>query len=242
LQGGAGTDTLTDTVGNNLFDGGAGNDTITGGTGNELFIGGTGSDTITTSTGADVIAFNLGDGSDIVNSSTGKDNTVSLGKGIKYADLQFKKNGNDLILVTGASDQITFKDWYANTANHSVANLQIVIEGTSDYNSASANKLNNKKIEQFNFDGLVTKFDQARAAQPSLTSWALSASLLEFYLSGSDTAAIGGDFAYQYAKNGNLSNFSLTPAQAVLNNAQFGTASQTLQPVGNLKDLTPVMI
>ena len=242
LQGGAGTDTLTDTVGNNLFDGGAGNDTITGGTGNELFIGGTGSDTITTSTGADVIAFNLGDGSDIVNSSTGKDNTVSLGKGIKYADLQFKKNGNDLILVTGASDQITFKDWYANTTNHNVANLQIVIEGTSDYNSASTNKLNNKKIEQFNFDGLVSKFDQARAAQPSLTSWALSASLLEFYLSGSDTAAIGGDFAYQYAKNGNLSNFSLTPAQAVLNNAQFGTASQTLQPVGNLKDLTAVMI
>src|SRR5690349_9124092 len=47
-------------------------------------------------------------------SSTGKDNTLSLGHGIKYADLLFKKNVNDLVLVIGASEQVTFKDWYAN--------------------------------------------------------------------------------------------------------------------------------
>ena len=239
LQGGAGIDTITDTVDNNLLDGGAGADIITGGIGKDFIIGGTGNDTITTGTGADVIAFNMGDGADIVNASTGKDNTLSLGHGIKYADLLFKKSTNDLVLVTGSGEQVTFKDWYLNTTNHSVANLQIVIEGTTDYNAASSNQLNNKKIEQFNFDGLVTAFDTARAANSSLTSWALSSSLLSFYLSGSDTAAIGGDLAYQYAKNGNLSNMSLTPAQALLAGASFGIASQNLQLTGNLQDQSP---
>lgn len=238
LQGAAGVDTLSDTLGNNVLDGGAGNDLITAGAGNDFVVGGTGNDTITTGQGMDVIAFNRGDGMDIVNASTVKDNSLSLGKGIKYADLLFKKSANDLILVTGASEQITVKDWYANTANHSIANLQIVIEGTTDYVAASTNKLNNKKIEQFNFDGLVTKFDQARAATPTMTSWALSASLLEFYLAGSDTAAIGGDLAYQYAKNGNLSTFSATPAQTLLASPQFG-AAQGLQNVAALQDASP---
>ncbi len=239
MQGGAGVDTLTDTLGNNLLDGGSGNDTITAGSGNDFIAGGAGDDMIVTGTGADVIAFNRGDGQDIVNASVGKDNTISLGKGIQYSDLQFKKNSNDLILVTGSNEQVTFKDWYADVNNHSVANLQVVIEGTADYVAASTNKLNNKKIEQFNFDGLVAQFDQARAATPTLTSWALSSALLDFYLNSSDTAAIGGDLAYQYAKNGNLSTISMTPAQALLASTQFGTANQGLQATSALQDASP---
>lgn len=242
LQGAAGVDSITDTNGNGLLDGGAGNDILVGGTGRELYIGGLNNDTITTGTGADIIAFNLGDGQDTVNASTSSDNTVSLGKGIKYADLQFKKSSNDLILVTGASEQITFKDWYAATTNHSVANLQVVIEGSSDYNAASTSAINNKKIERFNFDGLVTAFDQARTANPSITSWALSSSLLSFHLGGSDTAAIGGDLAYQYAKTGNLSGLSMTPAQAILSNTSFATATQSLQATTSLQDASPRLI
>jgi len=195
LQGGSGIDTLTDTAGNNLVDGG-GADVITGGTGREFVIGSAGNDTITTSTGADVIAFNRGDGQDTVNASAGKDNTLSLGNGIAYADLAFKKSSNERILVTGTNEQITFKDWYASTNNHSVANLQVVIEGGSDYNATSTNKLNNKKVEQFNVDGLVGAFDQARAANASLTSWAPSSSMLNFYLCGSDTARWDRSTAY----------------------------------------------
>jgi Ca2+-binding RTX toxin-like protein len=242
LQGAAGADTLIDTAGNNLLDGGTGNDTITGGIGNELIIGGAGNDTITTSTGADIIAFNSGDGQDIVNASTGKDNTLSLGNGIKYADLLFKKSANDLILITGTTEQVTFKDWYVSINNRSVSILQIIIENTSDYDPTSSIEINNKKVEQFNFDGLAVKFDQALAATPTLTSWALSSSLLEFYLSSSDTAAIGGDFAYQYAKNGNLSNLSMTPAQALLAGAQFGLSTQNLQTTSALQDLSPRLI
>ena len=47
--------------------------------------------------------------------------------------LLFKKSGNDLILVTGTSEQMTIKDWYLSTANHNIANLQIVIEGMLFY-------------------------------------------------------------------------------------------------------------
>lgn len=242
LQGGAGADTFNDTAGNNLYDGGAGDDVLTGGIGNQFMIGGTGNDTITTGSGADIIAFNRGDGMDLVNASTTKDNTLSLGKGIKYVDLLFKKNVNDLILVTGTNEQVTFKDWYVSTTNHSVANLQIVIDGTTDYDAASTNKLNNKKIEQFDFDGLVTKFDQARAATPTLTSWALSSSMLSFYLNSSDTAAIGGDLAYQYAKNGNLASMSMNPALALLAGATFGSGNQNLQVSSALKDTSTGLI
>ncbi|MFS2035559.1 calcium-binding protein [Polaromonas sp. CT11-55] len=242
LQGGAGADTVTDTVGNNLFDGGAGNDTLTGGTGNEFIAGGVGNDVINTSTGADIIAFNRGDGQDTVNLSTGNDNTLSLGKGITYADLLFTKSSNDLILGTGTGEQITFKDWYTNINNRSVANLQIVIEGTSDYDSSSTNQLVNKKIEQFNFGGLVTRFDEARSANPTLSSWALSSSLLDFYLSSSDTAAIGGDLAYLYAKNGSFSDLSMAPAQALLTGSSFGSGNQNLQTPTALQDSSPRLL
>ncbi len=239
LQGGAGSDTLTDTYGANLFDGGADNDTIESGSGNDYIAGGGGNDTINSGTGADVIAFNRGDGQDTVIASAGQDNTLSLGKGIQYADLLFNKNNNDLVLVNGTGEQVTFKDWYADINYHSVVNLQMVIEDTPDYDAASANNLNNKKVVQFNFDGLVTAFDEARAADPGLTGWALSSSLLEFYLRSSDAEAIGGDLAYQYAKNGNLSDISMTPAQAILASTQFGIANQTLQSTAALQDLSP---
>jgi Ca2+-binding RTX toxin-like protein len=242
LQGGAGTDIVTDTAGSNLLDGGGGNDTLTGGTGNEFLAGGLGNDTINTNTGADIIAFNRGDGQDIVNLSTGSDNTLSLGKGITYADLLFTKSSNDLVLTTGTSEQITFKGWYTNVNNRSVANLQIVIEGTSDYDANSGSQLTNKKIEQFDFGGLVTKFDQARIANPALTSWALSSSLLEFYLNGSDTAAIGGDLAYQYAKSGSLSDLCMAPVQALMAGSSFGTGSQNLQTPAALQDSSPRLL
>lgn len=240
LQGGAGADTLSDTLGNNLFHGGADNDTMTGGAGNDWFAGGAGNDSVTTGAGADVLAFNRGDGMDTVYSAgTGRDNTLSLGGGIKYADLFFSKTGNDLILSTGASEQVTFKDWYLAAGNHSVANLQMVIGGTADYDPASGSAIRDNKVERFDFDGLATRFDQARAANPTLTAWSLSAALLDFHLAGSDASAIGGDLAWQYAMNGNLSTMSMSPAQAVLASPQFGSVAQYLQSAGVLQDLSP---
>jgi Ca2+-binding RTX toxin-like protein len=90
LEGGSGNDTLTDTSGRALFSGGKGKDTMTGGTSNEIFIGGKGNDTINTGTGSDLIVFNRGDGMDIVKGGIGSANAVSLGGGIRYAELIFE--------------------------------------------------------------------------------------------------------------------------------------------------------
>ena len=232
LQGLSGNDTLKDSAGNNLLDGGAGADSLTGATGRELFIGGKGNDTISTGTGYDILAFNRGDGVDTVALSTGQDNTISLGGGIRNTDLALRKARNDLILDTGNSESIVFKDWYANTSNKSVLTLQMIEEASIDYAPGGANSLTDNKVEQFNFAGLVTAFDQARAASPTLTTWALSNALLTFYLGGSDTAAIGGDLTYQYGKTGSLSNIGFTAAQSMLANTQFGQTNQSINQVG----------
>jgi hypothetical protein len=242
LQGQAGDDKLYGGADNNLLDGGAGDDTLEGGGGNELFIGGAGSDTITTGSGQDIIAFNRGDGHDKIVASTGQDNTLSLGNGITCADLRLTKNENDLTLVTGANDHITFADWYLDSGNHSIATLQMVIEGSTDYDAESTSPTSNKKIVQFNFDGLVAAFDQARAENPTLTSWALSSSLPEHHLGGSDIAMIGGDLAYQYARTGSLSAISRKPAQAILADTQFGRANQNLLSASDLQDASSRLI
>lgn len=140
------------------------------------------------------------------------------------------KHGSVIVLYSGPISPGGASAWYANGSNHSVANLQVVIEGTADYDPNSTNKLNNRSVEQFNFDGLVSKFDAARAANSKLTSWGLSASLLSFHLGGSDTAALGGDLAYQYATKGGWGDSTIASAQSVLDSSNFGVAPQTVQP------------
>jgi Ca2+-binding RTX toxin-like protein len=235
LEGGAGNDTLSNTTNKSLLNGGADTDTLTGTATNDMLIGGTGNDALTTGTGADVIVFNLGDGQDTVAVSTTRDNTVSIG-GAVYADLLFQKTGNDLVLHVGATSQITFTGYYASASNRSVNNLQVVIEGTSEYDAGSGNATRNNKVETFNFEGLFAAFEAARAATPGMTTWALSNALLAQHLSGSDTAAIGGDLAYRYARFGTLSDISFTPALGILAAGGFGSSAQTLQTLASLQD------
>jgi Ca2+-binding RTX toxin-like protein len=235
LQGGGGNDALTDTAGNNLLDGGAGTDTLTGGAAREMLIGGSGNDTLTTGGGADVIGFNKGDGADIVNASTGSDDTLSLGGGLAYGDLKLRKTGLDLILDASNGDQITFRNWYQTGINNkSVLNLQVVADAMAAYNPSGSDPLLNKKLVRFNFGGIVSAFDAALVADPGITSWNVTNALAANYVAGSDTAAIGGDFAYDFGHRNALTNIGATPAQSVLASASFGTAAQTLQSAATL--------
>ncbi|HVK54790.1 MAG TPA: hypothetical protein VM532_07145, partial [Burkholderiales bacterium] len=238
LQGGAGIDTLTDTSGNALFNGGVGNDILTGGAGKEIYIGGAGNDSITTGSGIDVIAFNRGDGMDTVAASAGLDNTISIGGGVRYQDMSLSKSGNNLILNTGAGEGIALVNWYAATTNRSVLNLQVIAEAIAEFDATSTNPLLNNKVERFNFGGLVDRFDAARTANPTISSWALTDALLNFHLGGSDSAAIGGDLAYQYGKQGSLANVGSTGAQNVLANSQLGAASHAFQSLTGLQEGT----
>ncbi|MBI2319227.1 MAG: putative Ig domain-containing protein, partial [Betaproteobacteria bacterium] len=227
LEGMNGNDALADTGGNSLFNGGAGTDKMTGNTGNELFIGGAGNDTITTNTGADIIAFNRGDGQDAINASAGADNTLSIGGGIRYADMTFTRKSNNLVLnLRGSSEKITLTNWYASSpANKSVLNLQVIARAMADFDASSADPLLNKNVANFDFLGLASAFDAAGAP----ANWALTHALLAEHLSGSDTEALGGDLAYRYGLTGSLANVGFDPAVSILSNASFGAAAQAFQ-------------
>lgn len=236
LEGGDGNDILTDTSGTALFNGGVGADTITGGASAEVFLGGLGNDTYTTAGGNDIILFNKGDGQDtFATGGTGSD-TLSLGgSGLTYADLTFSKSTNDLVLKVGTTDQITFKDWYAATPSKPVTRLQVMAEAMAGFVQGGSNPLLDQKVENFNFTSLVGAFDAARAANSSLTSWALTNALTSFQLAGSDTAAMGGDLAYQYGKNGTLAGIGVTPALSTLSDANLGTNPQALNSLASLQ-------
>jgi trimeric autotransporter adhesin len=235
MQGGQGNDVLTDTAGSNLFDGGAGTDTLNGGSAREIFIGGAGVDTLTTGGGADVIAFNKGDGADVVNASVGTDDTLTLGGGLSYSNLNLKKTGLDLVLDAGSGDQITFRNWYQTWVNNkSVLNLQIVADSMAAFNAGGSDPMLNRRLATFDFAGLVGQFDAALLANPTLTNWNLASALASNYLSGSDTAAIGGDIAYDFGHRNALTNIGAVAAQTVLAGATFGVGAQTLQAAATL--------
>src|SRR6185503_11118429 len=126
--------------------------------------------------------------------------------------------------------------WYAAAANRSVLNLQVVAEAMAQFDAGSPDPLLNKKVTRFNFDGLVSQFDAALAANPGLTSWALTNALTAFHLGGSDTDALGGDLAYRYGLQNNLAAVGTVGAQNVLAASQFGTATQAFQTLPNLQD------
>ena len=190
--------------------------------------------------GKDLIAFNVGDGQDTVyasGASVSPDDTVSLGGvGLDYAKLILEKSGNDLILKISDTDQLTFTYWYGSTANQSVLNLQLVTEAMAAFDANSSDPLLNKKVQTFDFQGLVGAFDAARTATPGLSSWALSNGLTQFHLAGSDSEALGGDLAYHYGADGTLAGMGLGKAQDVLTNAQVGVQAQGIHSTASLQD------
>jgi Ca2+-binding RTX toxin-like protein len=244
LQGGGGNDLLNGGCGINVLDGLDGNDTLQTGDENVVFIGGTGYDTLTGGAGSDfiaggrqddtigtgagnnVVAFNRYDGHDTMLASAGASNTLSLGGGIAYSNLVLQKSGNDLILKTGMDDSVKLKDWYVSQANHNVVTLQVIEAAAYDYDHGCSDVLRNQEVETFDFAALVAKFDQARAANPTITSWAVAGALLDAHLASSSTAALGGDLAYWYGMRSDLGGMNLPAAQDTVKDANFGTQMQ----------------
>lgn len=79
-------------------------DTVNAGKGDDIIIGGKGNDQLNGGEGNDTYIYNIGDGldtiSDYQNSSTeGRNDKIKFGEGIKFSDLTFRKNGNDLIIT-----------------------------------------------------------------------------------------------------------------------------------------------
>ena len=234
LEGRAGNDTLNAGSSNSLLSGGEGVDALNGGAGDDLLAGGTGDDTIATGGGQNLIAYNAGGGMDTVSSDAGASNTLSLGGGLGYDGLSLVKDGNDLVLNAGGDDGIRLKDWY--NGKDTVQNLQLILDATSEFDANSSDPLYNRKVQTFDFHGLVSQFDQALAESPGLTSWAVTNALLQFHLSGTDDAALGGDLAYYYGKTGALTGISVAAAQQVIGAPGFGQDAQNLHPFSGLQE------
>jgi Ca2+-binding RTX toxin-like protein len=218
----SGTGNVLDNVisgnnGDNNIDGGAGKDTLVGGGGN------------------DIILFNKGDGQDTVYSRGGGRKTLSLGGDFSYSDLALSKSGRDLVLKMGSGDQICFLDWYGAKPSRPIVNLQVMTEAMRDFNAGSSDPLRDQKVEQFDFAGLVGAFDAERITTPTRMSWALSNALLKFQGNGSDSAAIGGDLAYQYGRRGMLAGIGLCAAQDVIGDSGFGMQLQALRSFSELQ-------
>ena len=211
---------------NSDIDGGVSN-VLAGIGANNLLIGAGGDDVINTTAGANIIAFNQGDGHDMVNADDGDNNVLSLGGNFAYSDMLLEKSNDDLVLDVG-TDSITFSNWYAAPANQHLVTLQIVTEATQNYDAASNNATLNQKIETFDFQALVSAFDAAQANDPTLNQWNVTDALLTAHLAGSDSAALGGDLAYTYGMQGNLTGFNMAAAQNTLSSTQMGNAAQTL--------------
>jgi Ca2+-binding RTX toxin-like protein len=227
LEAGSGTDTLSVTNAAGALIAGAGNDTLLGGSGPAFLAAGAGNDAITLGTGASVVAYNTGDGKTAITAGAGGGNVLSLGHGTAYSNLSFSKSGNNLILNTG-SGAITLNNWYSGGANQDFVTLQVIEQSASTYSATSTNPLYNQGVEEFNFGQLVSQFNAALAAQPTLTSWNLMNGLLSAHMSGSNTAAFGGDLAYYDGMNGNLTGMNLSAADSTLGNSSFGRTTQTI--------------
>lgn len=233
LSGACGNDYLKDSSGNNILLGGSGRDTIIAGKGNDFIAGGTWDDTLNGGAGYNVFAFNHGDGYDTILPAVGAHNTLSL-SGVDLDDIKLSKKGDDLIFNMGCNSQVTLKNWYTSEENQNFDTLQMV-SSTYEYNFGFLHVGITEKpdVETFDFHALVEAFDEARTANPRLNSWNAMNGLLDAHLSSSDSAAIGGDLAWNYAKSGDLSNVALASAQTILQNPSLGVSAQAI----NTQDL-----
>ena len=127
LRGGAGNDTLTAVGAGDTLDGGDGDDalsisgTLYGGVGT-TYIGGKGNDTMSANWASDTYVFNLGDGQDTIyetnSTSYAQTDVLKFGAGIAPTDVTPVRSGLDLVFKVGAgSDQITVKNWFADSGN-----------------------------------------------------------------------------------------------------------------------------
>jgi hypothetical protein len=173
-----------------------------------------------------VVAFNKADGIDTVD-QLAPGSTITIGGGTLYGNLSLEVSGGGLRLKTGSSNYVYLSDWYSgvNGSGKSVATLQVVIEGTRDYKPTSSNPMNNARVVAFDFASLVNAFDAARASGKNFD---LAANLPAYRLWSSDTQAIGGVLAYEYAKSGSLGTLTNEQMRAVLDAPTFGIAGQSI--------------
>jgi Ca2+-binding RTX toxin-like protein len=119
IYGQEGDDILYGNGGDDTLIGGTGNDKLYGGDGNDVLIGGPGNDYLEGGRGNDTYIFNKGDGQDTIVNDKYWDGywnglgTLKFGGGITKDDVEFTKDGDDLVvIIKGTDDSIRVKNWF----------------------------------------------------------------------------------------------------------------------------------
>ena len=104
LFGGEGDDTLEGGTGNDYLEGGDGGDHLEGGDGNDQLGGGTGTDTLIGGLGDDKYVLTLDGETDVIDNSHGGFDGIFFEDTISKAQLSFKRDGNDLLIIVDGND------------------------------------------------------------------------------------------------------------------------------------------
>ncbi len=119
-----GNDSIHGLGGNDQLSGNAGEDVLMGDDGNDILNGGTGNDSLIGGRGSDTYLFDLGHGTDVVDNaaeSGGKLDRILFGQGVERSAVSLKRERNDLLIMTSATDSIRVTDYFTGEAANGTA-------------------------------------------------------------------------------------------------------------------------
>ncbi|MBI2994129.1 MAG: putative Ig domain-containing protein [Gammaproteobacteria bacterium] len=216
-----------------ILDGGEGQDHLQSSVaGSTLYIGQQGQDHIVVNTvdATGMILFNKGDGVDYVEftgetpfdmEGDGEGSsfrlTVSVG-GVGVDDIHLRRDDMNLVIEVGAADEIVLSDWFALNIprDDRILTLQVITQGSGDYDPGSTGVLVNSRIHLFDLDWLIDEFVSFDDNVESGEHWSISGSAAESLLLASDTVAIGGQIAYEFGLLGHAAAIGLTTQSEML--------------------------
>jgi hypothetical protein len=150
---------------------------------------------------------------------------MSFGEGISREDISLRRSGPDLIVDAGKGDMITLSGWYAGKSHQTIERLQFIGTG--------ADAAGRPTVATYDFSSLAEAADTSRNGHAGgltpLTRWDLTNGLLAAFLSSSNSLALGGEAAFQYAQQGMLTSALLNGGQQAWSSEQFGITAQPFQ-------------
>jgi len=216
IDANAGNDSLYGEDASDLIYGGDGADHINGGLGADLLIGGGNNDNFSVNADGDMVAANAGDGHDTVSIEEGTtDFIVSLGQGITDGDLQLTRTGDDLVITTGSVESITLDNWYLQDAS---VVPQVTLQMIKEIDNAGTLE---KQVDTYDFSAIAAAFEITATDQ-----WSMLDAMLDAHLATSDSEALGGSLAVDYALDSTLSTSGIEQ-QNILKQANFGKSAQS---------------
>jgi Ca2+-binding RTX toxin-like protein len=264
IEGGSGNDIFYGNEGNDILRTTSGDDVLIGGSGSDVLYGSHWDVFLQGGDGPDTYRYDAVSslGGTIDNHSEDGELDRLVLQNMDRSNLMFSRSGDDL-LVQYVSSQTSARvsDWFSDPLNRLdeietkagvittadqidalIASGQSTFVGTQSSLAdegpgvAEAGTVDaSGDIPTGNAGEGIDNIDSAMIRRNSrLTGWALTDLLITRHLSGSDTAAIGGDLSYRNGRFGSMSDLSSIPAIGTLG-AAGGVSAEPLQSLATLE-------